>query len=83
MEKEALVLMVVSLTSSWKLPTANFMIASNLANYIYKTVYKINLLMITGLSGSEKANLVQAILKLHDTNVEVIVVTCDGPASHI
>ena len=36
------------------------------------------------LSGSEKANLLQQpILKLNDTNVEVLVVTWDGPASHI
>ena len=46
MAKEALVLLVASLTCSWKLPIANFMIAGNLTNYIYKTVYKINLLMI-------------------------------------
>ena len=48
MAKEGLVLMVVSLTSWWKLPIANFMIAGNLTNYIYKIVYKINLLMIYG-----------------------------------
>ena len=46
MVKEALFLMAVSLTSSWKLTIANFMIAGNLTNYIYKVVYKINLLMI-------------------------------------
>ena len=46
MAKEALVLMVISLTSSWKLPIPNFVIAGNLTNYIDKTIYKINLLMI-------------------------------------
>ena len=48
MAKKALVLMVISLTSLWKLPIANFMIAGNSTNYNYKTVYKINLLMIYG-----------------------------------
>ena len=84
MAKEGLVLMIVSLTSSCKLPIANFMIAGNLTNYMYKTVYKINLLMIYRFVSSEKANLVQqAILKLHNTNVEVLVVTCDRPAGYI
>ena len=46
MAKEVLVLMIVSLTYSWKLPIANFMIAVNLTNYIYKTVFKIDSLMI-------------------------------------
>ena len=33
---------------------------------------------------SEKAKLVQkAILKLHDTNVDILVITYDGPESHI
>ena len=44
--KETLIIMVVSLASSWKLPIAYYMIAGNLTNNIYKTVYEINLLMI-------------------------------------
>ena len=43
--KESFVLMIVRMPSSWKLPVPNFMIAGNLTNYLYKTVYKINLLI--------------------------------------
>ena len=46
MTKEAMFIIIVSLTSSWKLPIANFKIVGNLTNYMYTIVYKINLLMI-------------------------------------
>lgn len=39
--------------------------------------------LIHGLSGSERANLVNLCLaKLHDVGVEIISLTCDGPTVH-
>lgn len=61
--KDALVLMAVSLNSSWNVPCGYF--------------------LIDGLSGLEKANLVEICLrKLHDVGVKVAAFTCDGTSAH-
>ena len=39
--------------------------------------------LIDGMSGAEKANIVNICLeKLHDVGVTVVSFTCDGPSSH-
>lgn len=43
----------------------------------------IGYFLIKSLTGSEKANIInEALVRLHDINVEVTSVTCDGPPAH-
>ncbi|KAG9275028.1 DNA transposase THAP9 [Astyanax mexicanus] len=61
--KDALVLMVVAINGSWKIPVGYF--------------------LIDGLSGQERANLInQCLHKLHAIGVCVVSLTCDGPSCH-
>ena len=61
--KDALVFMVVSITTCWKAPCAYF--------------------LIDGLSGVERVNVVKFCTKrLHDIDIKVVSLTCDGPSFH-
>ena len=60
---EALVLMLVSLNSSWKLPIGYY--------------------LIVGMTGKERAAMVcNCLTQLHEINVKVTSITCDGAASN-
>ena len=61
--KDALVIMVVAVNTSWKVPVGYF--------------------LVDGMSGVERANLVnEALQRLHTTGATIISLTCDGPACH-
>ena len=61
---EAMVLMVVAVNESWKIPIAYF--------------------LIDGLSGKERANVIrETLIRLHETGVETVSLTCDGPSCNI
>lgn len=64
MATEALVMMVVCVNGSWKVPIGYF--------------------LIEGLSGQERANIVQeSIRMLTDVGIKVVSLTCDGPSSNL